>query len=181
LVEEDERSPARFSSHVPVTDTTRTELLLARGLPARLRDPRRLTAILLLALIGGVVLAFLWARGQLAGSDALAYWTGVQRWLAGQDIYQVIPGLYVPPTEGALPYAYAPWSLYVFLPWALLPWDIAWVGWRLANFALFAASVAWAWHGPTTGGHWARQWSWRCSDRRLRPTSTRATSTSSSR
>ncbi len=127
-----------------MTDATRSELALARALPARLRDPRRLTAILLLALTCGLVLAFIWARGQLAGSDALAYWTGVQRWLAGEDIYQVIPGLYIPPTEGALPFAYAPWSLYAFLPWAILPWDIAWVVWRFANIALFAASVAWA-------------------------------------
>jgi Glycosyltransferase family 87 len=110
----------------------------------RLRDPRRLLAIALLGITGGVVMAFIYARGDLAGSDAFAYWTAVQRWLAGEDIYQVIPGLYVPPTQGALPYAYSPWSLYVFLPWALLPWDIAWVAWRAANLVLFAASVAWA-------------------------------------
>ena len=127
-----------------VTDLARSEWLLARALPERLRDRGRLAAIVLLALAGGLVLAFLWARGQLAGSDALAYWTGVQRWLGGADIYQVIPGLYIPPTEGALPYAYAPWSLYAFLPWALLPWDLAWIAWRVANIALFAVSVAWA-------------------------------------
>lgn len=127
-----------------MTNFARFEWPLARRAPARLRDPRRLGAISLLAVSGGLVLAFIWARGELAGSDALAYWTGVQRWLAGQDIYQVTPGLYVPPTDGALPYAYAPWSLYVFLPWALLPWDVAWVLWRVANVALFAASVAWA-------------------------------------
>jgi len=127
-----------------VSDVARSEWQLARGLPARLRDPRRVVAILLLAVSGGLILAFLWARGQLAGSDALAYWTGVHNWLSGQDIYQVVPGLYVPPTEGALPYAYSPWSLYLFLPWALLPWDVAWVAWRLLNVALFAWSVAWA-------------------------------------
>ena len=64
------------------------------------------------------------------------------RWLTGprsiggwpaQDIYQVPPGLYVAPSEGVLPYAYAPWSLYLFLPWALLPWDLAWFAWRAAN------------------------------------------------
>ena len=106
--------------------------------------PRRLAAILLLALTGGVVLAFLWERGQLAGSDAYAYWTAVHRWLSGQDIYQVTPGLDLPPSQGALPFAYAPWSLYLFLPWAALPWDIAWFGWRIANIVLFAATVAWA-------------------------------------
>ena len=127
-----------------VIRSLRSESSLARSLPARLRDPRRLTAIALLAMTGGVVFAFLWARGQLAGSDALAYWTGVHHWLAGEDIYQVLPGLYVPPTEGALPYAYAPWSLYLFLPWALLPWDAAWFIWRAANVALFATTVAWA-------------------------------------
>jgi hypothetical protein len=127
-----------------VTESVQSELPRARPLPARLRDRRRVAAIALLALAGGLVLAFVWARGQLAGSDALAYWTGVQRWLAGEDIYQVLPGLYIPPTEGALPFAYAPWSLYVFLPWALLPWDIAWFLWRAANVALFAGSVGWA-------------------------------------
>jgi Glycosyltransferase family 87 len=143
LVEEDERSPARYRP-LTVTHVVRSELGLARGLPARLRDPRRIATIVLLALAAGLVLAFIWARGQLAGSDALAYWTGVHRWLSGEDIYQVLPGLYIPPTEGALPYAYAPWSLYVFLPWALLPWDVAWVLWRVVNVALFAWSVAWA-------------------------------------
>jgi hypothetical protein len=122
--EEDEQSPAQTLSF--------------------LRDPRRLLAIILIALTGGLVFAFIWARGDLAGSDAYAYWTGVQRWLAGEDIYQVIPGLNVPPSEGALPYAYAPWSLYIFLPWALLPWNIAWIVWRAAMILLFGASVFWA-------------------------------------
>lgn len=127
-----------------MSETIRGELRLARGLPTRLRDPRRIVAIVLLALSAGIVLAFLIARGQLAGSDALAYWTGVRHWLSGADIYQVVPGLYVPPTQGALPYAYAPWSLYLFLPWAMLPWEIAWFAWRVVNVALFAWSVAWA-------------------------------------
>jgi hypothetical protein len=68
----------------------------------------------------------------------------VHRWLSGQDIYQLTPGLDLPPSEGALPFAYAPWSLYLFLPWAALPWSIAWFGWRLVNIVLFAATVAWA-------------------------------------
>ena len=50
----------------------------------------------------------------------------------------------MPPSEGALPYAYAPWSLYLFLPWALLPWNIAWIVWRAAMILLFGASVFWA-------------------------------------
>ena len=127
-----------------MSDTARRQAGVARGLVARLRDPRRLAGIVLLGISAGTVAAFLIARGPLAGSDAYAYWTGVHNWLAGQDIYHVIPGNYIAPSQGALPYAYAPWSLYVFLPWALLPWNIAWIVWRLANVVLFACSVAWA-------------------------------------
>lgn len=122
--EEDERSPAH-------------------SLRQRLRDRRRLLGLILIALTGGIVLAFIYARGPLAGSDALAYWTAVHRWLSGVDFYQVPPGLNVPPPT-ALPYSYAPWTLYMFLPWALIPWDIAWFAWRAVNIALFAGSVAWA-------------------------------------
>src|SRR3954452_23633109 len=68
-----------------VSDVVRSELELARGLPVRLRDPRRLLAIALLAVAFGIVAAFLVARGQLAGSDALAYWTGVRHWFGGED------------------------------------------------------------------------------------------------
>ncbi len=142
MVEEDERSPARYRPCV--TSLFRSEWFLARRLPGRMRDPRRIAAILLLALTAGLVLALLWARGELAGTDALAYWTGVQRWLAGSDYYVVVPGNYIPPSVAALPYAYSPWTLYLFLPWALLPWNIAWVVWRFALVALFAWSVAWA-------------------------------------
>ena len=117
----------------------------------RLQDPRRVLAIVVIGLAGGIVLALLWARGSLAGSDALAYWTAVHRWLAGEDIYQVPVGLYVAPSEGALPYAYAPWSLYLFLPWSLLPWDIAWFGWRAANILLLGVSVAWAYERRPLG------------------------------
>jgi hypothetical protein len=110
-----------------------------------------LTAIFLIAVAIGLVFAFLWARGPLAGSDAYAYWTAVHRWLNGQDIYQVVPGLDLPPSEGALPYAYAPWSLYVFLPFALIPWDLAWFAWRAANVVLFGLSVAWAYERRPLG------------------------------
>ena len=68
----------------------------------------------------------------------------MQRWLHGEDIYQVLPGLYVAPKDGVLPYAYAPWSVYVFLPIGLIPWDIYWPLWRVANIVLFAMSVGWA-------------------------------------
>ena len=100
--------------------------------------------MLLLGVAGGLILAFLWERDTLAGSDAFAYWTAVQRWLRGADIYQVLPDLYLPPTQGALPYAYAPWSLYLFLPWALLPWQIAFPIWRAVSVGLFVISAAWA-------------------------------------
>ncbi len=129
--EEDERGPAQ-----PVPSSDAPSDPSVGGLLTRLRDPRRLLAIALLAITGGLVFAFIYARGELAGSDALAYWKSVQLWLSGADPYAT--------PAGVLPYAYAPWSLFVFLPWALIPWDIAWFVWRAANIALFGASVAWA-------------------------------------
>ena len=134
-----------------MTDVVRSEWFVRASVIARLREPRRLAAIVLLGVTGGLVLALIYSRGQLAGSDAFAYWTAVQRWLSGADIYQVQPGLYVPPTEGALPFAYPPWSLYLFLPWALLPWDFAWMLWRVAIIGLFALSVAWAYERRPLG------------------------------
>jgi hypothetical protein len=107
-------------------------------------SPRRVLAILIIAMAGGLVAALLWERGELAGSDAFAYWTAVHRWLGGQDIYQVTPGLDLSPAQGALPFAYAPWSLYLFLPWAMLPWALAWTVWRLIMIVLFAVTVIWA-------------------------------------
>lgn len=103
---------------------------------SRLREPRRLLAILLLGLTAGIILAVLYARGELAGSDARAYWIAVRAWLGGGNPYD--------PGEPYLPYAYAPWTLYLFLPWALLPWSIAWFFWRTLSIGLFAWSVAWA-------------------------------------
>lgn len=102
----------------------------------RIRQPRRLTAILLLALTGGIVLAFLIARGELAGSDARAYWAGVRIWLAGADPFH--------PKGPILPYVYAPWSIPAFLPWALLPWTVAWFLWRGLNVLLLLWSIEWA-------------------------------------
>jgi len=95
-----------------------------------------MVAILLLGLTGGLVLAFLFARGELAGSDARAYWVAVRMWLGGGDPYAA--------TDPFLPYAYAPWTLYFFLPWALLPWSVAWFLWRTASIVLFCWSAAWA-------------------------------------
>jgi hypothetical protein len=102
----------------------------------RLREPRRLAAIIILALTGGIILAVLYARGELAGADALAYWAAVRGWLAGANPFE--------PPPPFMPYAYAPWTLYLFLPWAMLPWSVAWFVWRMLSVALFAWSVAWA-------------------------------------
>lgn len=101
-----------------------------------LRDPRRVLAMTLLVLSGGFVLAFLLARGELAGSDARAYWAGVRVWLDGGDPLH--------PSGPFLPYVYAPWSLPLFLPWALLPWSVAWFLWRGANVILLLWTASWA-------------------------------------
>lgn len=101
-----------------------------------LRDRRRLLAILLTSLAGTMIVVFVIARGELAGADARAYWGGVRVWLAGGD-----PML---PPQPYLPYVYAPWSVPLFLPWALLPWDVAWIVWRGINVLLLVWSAAWA-------------------------------------
>jgi len=98
--------------------------------------PTRIVAIVLLAVVLGIVAAFLWARGSAAGADALAYWEGVRVWLSGGDPYH--------PRGMGLPYLYAPWLLPVFLPWAALPWGVAWFAWRIAMVAGFAVTLAWA-------------------------------------
>lgn len=103
---------------------------------SRLREPRRLLAILLLGLAGAAVLAWLIARGDQIGVDARAYWAGVRTWLAGGDPYH--------PTGPFLPYVYAPWLLPLFLPWALLPWNVAWFVWEGLNVLLFLWSAEWA-------------------------------------
>lgn len=116
----------------------RLSIPLAEGLTERLRTPRVLAAILLIGLTGGIVLAFIVRRGELAGADALVYWSTVHNWLGGGELYA--------PPPGTMPYAYAPWTVYLFLPWALLPWDVAWFGWRAAEIVLFALSVGWAYN-----------------------------------
>lgn len=95
-----------------------------------------LLAILLLSATGGLILAYLYARGDLVGADARAYWAAVRVWLAGGDPYQAV-GAY-------LPFAYAPWMLIVFVPWALLPWSVAWALWQALSAGPFVASVVWA-------------------------------------
>ncbi len=102
----------------------------------RLRDPRRIVAILILGVILGVFTAGLLARGEAAGADARAYWAGVRIWLAGGDPYAAVGPF--------MPYVYAPWMLPLFLPWALLPWDVAWFVWRGATILLLFWTAGWA-------------------------------------
>jgi hypothetical protein len=102
----------------------------------RLREPRRILAILLIGVSGGLALAFMFARGELAGADARAYWAAVRTWLGGGDPYA--------PVAPFMPYPYAPWLLPLFAPWALLPWHVAWFSWRVLNLILLAASASWA-------------------------------------
>jgi hypothetical protein len=122
----------------------------ARSLIADLRQPRRLAAIGLLALAGGLVVAFDYARGDRAAADAIAYWQAVHTWLNGGDIYRTI----VDPSQASgviLPYAYPPWTLVLFLPWALLPWPTAWFVWRWGSVLLFGWTARWAYQRRPLG------------------------------
>src|SRR5688572_1425400 len=103
---------------------------------SRLRDRRRILAMAILIVVFGTVGAFLVARGEQSGADARAYWAGVRIWLAGGDPYH--------PTGPFLPYVYAPWMLPLFAPWALLPWDVAWVVWRGGTVLLLLWTIDWA-------------------------------------
>jgi hypothetical protein len=78
----------------------------------------------------------MWARGDTAGADAQAYWAAVRIWLEGGDPYH--------PLGPFLPYVYAPWMLPLFVPWALLPWEVAWFVWRGATILLLLWSIRWA-------------------------------------
>lgn len=102
----------------------------------RLRDRRRLAAILLLSLTFSLITAGVLARGEPAGADARAYWAGVRIWLDGGDPYR--------PVGPFLPYVYAPWMLPLFAPWALLPWDVAWFTWRAGTILLWIWTIHWA-------------------------------------
>jgi hypothetical protein len=102
----------------------------------RLRDPRRLALAILLGVLAGVVLAGLIARGEAAGADARAYWAAGRLWLGGGDPYH--------PTGPFMPYVYTPWMLPLFVPWSLLPWDVAWFVWRGATAAGLLWSAHWA-------------------------------------
>jgi hypothetical protein len=103
---------------------------------SRLHDHRRVIAIILLSLTFSLLAAGMIGRGEAAGADARAYWAGVRIWLNGGDPYH--------PTGPFLPYVYAPWMLPLFAPWALLPWDVAWVVWRGGTILLLLWTVHWA-------------------------------------
>jgi Glycosyltransferase family 87 len=103
---------------------------------SRLRDPRRIAAILLLSLTFAMLASGMLARGESGGADARAYWAGVRMWLNGGDPYH--------PTGPFLPYVYAPWMLPLFAPWAVLPWDVAWFVWRGATILLLLWTIHWA-------------------------------------
>jgi hypothetical protein len=115
-----------------------------------LPEPRRLAAIALLALAGGLIVAFDYARAENASADAIAYWHAVQAWLSGGDPYVTV----FDPSQASghiLPYAYPPWTLVLFLPWALLPWGAAWLIWRWLGVLLFAWTVKWAYQRRPLG------------------------------
>jgi hypothetical protein len=102
----------------------------------RLRDRRRIAAMAILVLLFAMTIAGMWARGDVAGSDARAYWAAVRLWLEGGDPYH--------PTGPFLPYVYSPWMLPLFVPWAMLPWEVAWFAWRGAGLLLLLWSIRWA-------------------------------------
>ena len=102
----------------------------------RLRDPRRMALVILLGIMIGIVLAALVARGEAAGADARAYWAAGRLWLDGGDPYH--------PTGPFMPYVYSPWMLPLFVPWSLLPWDVAWFVWRGATIIAFLWTAHWA-------------------------------------
>jgi hypothetical protein len=102
----------------------------------RLRDRKRIAAMAILIFLFALAIAGMWARGDVAGSDARAYWAAVRLWLDGGDPYH--------PTGPFLPYVYAPWMLPLFVPWAMLPWEVAWFAWRGAGLLLLLWSIRWA-------------------------------------
>ena len=102
----------------------------------RIRDPRRLTMMIILGFVGGFVLACLLARGEAAGADTRAYWAAGRLWLDGGDPYH--------PSGPFMPYVYAPWMLPLFVPWSILPWDVAWFVWRGSTVIGLLWSVHWA-------------------------------------
>ena len=107
----------------------------------RIREPRRMLAMAILIITFALAIAGMTARGDVAGADAQAYWAAVRIWLEGGNPYH--------PTGPFLPYVYAPWMLPLFVPWALLPWDVAWFAWRGGTILLLLWSIRWTYaHRP---------------------------------
>jgi hypothetical protein len=102
----------------------------------RIRDPRRLMLMVMLGVVGGLMLAGLLARGEAAGADTRAYWAAGRLWISGGDPYH--------PLGPFMPYVYSPWMLPLFVPWAVLPWDVAWFVWRGATIIALLWSIHWA-------------------------------------
>ncbi|HLA17446.1 MAG TPA: glycosyltransferase family 87 protein [Candidatus Limnocylindrales bacterium] len=119
--------------------TARERDVIGRALrrqTSRLRDRRRIAAILITSVSFAVIVTLLLARGETAGVDAQAYWAAARAWLAGGSPYEA-GGPY-------LPYVYPPWMLPLFVPWALLPWDVAWFVWRVGTIVLLLWTYDWA-------------------------------------
>jgi hypothetical protein len=95
----------------------------------------RWAAYTVIGLTWAVLIGVMVWRGSAAGVDALAYWLGTRTWMAGGDPY-----------AGTCPlcYAYAPWAVPLFAPWALLPWPLAFVSWRVVTVAGLAWTTIWA-------------------------------------
>ena len=102
----------------------------------RIQDPRRMLMMVILGCVAGLVLAGLLARGEAAGADTRAYWAAGRLWLNGGDPYH--------PSGPFMPYVYSPWMLPLFVPWSVLPWDVAWFFWRGATVIGLLWSVHWA-------------------------------------
>src|SRR5512142_1264101 len=73
-----ERLPPDLLEHLPPSRQTRPRAGVVRRAirreVSRLRDRRRLLAMVILMVIGGLAVAGLIARGEAAGADARAYW-----------------------------------------------------------------------------------------------------------
>ena len=131
--------PATSTAPPIVSRPSRRAGVIRRALrreAVRIREPNRLAAMLIVAILFAFVLAGIAARGDTAGADAQAYWAAVRIWLEGGDPYH--------PTGPFLPYVYAPWMLPLFAPWALLPWEVAWFAWRAGTITLLLWSMRWA-------------------------------------
>jgi hypothetical protein len=100
-------------------------------------------AMALLIVVFGLTAAGMIARGDAAGADARAYWAATRIWLTGGDPYH--------PSGPFLPYVYAPWMLPLFVPWALLPWDVAWFVWRGATILAVLWTIDWAYRRHPLG------------------------------